>query len=176
MSYTFVIKSQDKISGTNNNGTYAVNFRILPDDIQFYNATFNFYSSVGFYKDTISAGNEITYTTGNGYITTNLAFSRSMSSNSSPTNLLGNIRRQLDNVAISGSHPTLTYLYADCATNCPKIILKPQIENLNISVYNLFNNALFVDTDYNGGTFLLDMSSWVLTLTLDPIKVEVPST
>lgn len=175
MSYTFVIKSQDKISGTNNNGTYAVNFRILPDDVQFYNATFNFYSSVGFYKDTISGGNDITYTTGNGYINTNLVFSRSMSSNSSPTNNLGTIRRQLDSIALAG-HPTLTYLYADCATNCPKIILKPQIETLNISIYNSFNNSLFVDTNYNGSSFLLDMSSWVLTLTLDPIKVEVPST
>jgi len=175
MSYTFVIKSQDKISGTNNSGTYAVNFRILPDDVQFYNATFNFYSSVGFYKDTISGGNDITYTTGNGYITTNLVFARSMSSNNSPTNNLGTIRRQLDSIALAG-HPTLTYLYSDCATNCPKIILKPQIETLNISIYNSFNNSLFVDTNYNGSSFLLDMTNWILTLTLEPIKEPVPST
>jgi hypothetical protein len=177
MSYTFVIKSQDKISGANNSGSYNINFRILPDDIQFYNATFVFLSSGGFYKDSINVGNSFTNNNSCGYITTNLLNSRSMSSNGSPTNILGTIIRQVDanGFATGTGHPYTTFLSNCYNTIFPKVILKPQIETIQISVYNAFNNTLFVDTDYQGN-LAADMTSWILTITLEPIKEPVPST
>ncbi len=173
MSYTFVIKSTDKLTGNNNSGFYNVNFRILPNDIQFYEMTFSFYSNAGFYRDTISAGNSITNTNANGYITTTLQCSRCVTSNGSPMNVLGTFVRQVDSTGIL-SHPNITYLYADCATNCPKVYLKPQVENIQIQIYNTASNSLFLDTDYAGAN-LGDMSAWTLTITLKPIKEELPS-
>lgn len=176
MSYSFVIKSTDKISGTNNNGIYNINFRILPADVEFYEASFSFYTTAGFYRDVVDAGNAITNSNANGYITTNFINSRSMNSLGSPTNILGNIVRQVDPTGIS-AHPNMTYLYADCTTNtCPKIIAKPTLEQLSISVYNTFGNGLFVNTDHNGGTILTDMTSWIMTINLRPIKEQLPST
>lgn len=173
MSYTFIIKSTDKLSGNNNSGFYNVNFRILPDDVQFYEMTFSFFSSAGFYRDTISPGNLITNTNANGYITTNLVCSRCITSNGSPMNVLGTFVRQVDPTG-NNSHPNITYLYSDCATNCQKVYLKPQIESVQVQIYNSYTNNLFLDTDH-AGTNLSDMSAWTLTINLVPIKEQLPS-
>lgn len=173
MSYTFVINSKDKLTGNNNSGSYNVNFRILPDDVQFYEMTFAFYSTAGFYRDTISAGNLITNTNANGYITTNLPCARCITSNGSPMNVLGTFVRQVDPTG-NASHPNITYLYADCATNCQKVYLKPQVESVQIQIYNTYTNSLFLDTDHAGAN-LADMSAWTLTIYLTPVKEKLPS-
>ena len=103
MSYTFTINSKDKTSGTNNSGTYFVNFRILPDDVQFYKMSFSFYSNAGFYRDGINGTPVLTTTYALGSINTNLLLSRSMSSNGSPSQLLGNIVRQIDQVKLANA-------------------------------------------------------------------------
>ena len=51
-SYTLVINSADKISGTNNNATYQVNWRdFLPDNFQCYKVAFSFQTIGGYYGD-----------------------------------------------------------------------------------------------------------------------------
>ena len=51
-SYTKVIKSADKISGTNNNATYQVNWRdFLPDNYQCYKVAFSFQTIGDYYGD-----------------------------------------------------------------------------------------------------------------------------
>ena len=51
-TYTLVINSADKISGTNNNATYQVNWReFLPDNYQSYKVAFSFQTIGGYYGD-----------------------------------------------------------------------------------------------------------------------------
>ena len=51
-TYSLVINSQDKISGTNNNATYQINWDdFLPRDISNYKVIFSFQTSGGYYSD-----------------------------------------------------------------------------------------------------------------------------
>ena len=52
-SYTLFISSNDKVSGTNNNGTYQINWDdFLPREYSIYKTSFSFQSAGGNYKDT----------------------------------------------------------------------------------------------------------------------------
>ena len=54
-SYSLVINSADKISGTNNNATYQVNWDdFLPRDISNYKVVYSFQTSGGYYCDGIT--------------------------------------------------------------------------------------------------------------------------
>lgn len=51
-TYSLVINSADKISGTNNNATYQINWRdFLPDNYDTYKLAFSFQSVAGYYSD-----------------------------------------------------------------------------------------------------------------------------
>ena len=51
-TYSLVINSVDRVSGTNNNATFQVNWKdFLPDDFQSYKMAFSFQSSGGYYGD-----------------------------------------------------------------------------------------------------------------------------
>ena len=51
-TYSLVINSADKVSGTNNNATYQVNWRdFLPDNYDTYKVAFSFQSVAGYYSD-----------------------------------------------------------------------------------------------------------------------------
>lgn len=53
-TYSLVINSADKISGTNNNATYQVNWRdFLPDNFNTYKVAFSFQTIGGYYGDGI---------------------------------------------------------------------------------------------------------------------------
>jgi hypothetical protein len=54
VTYSLVINSNDRISGTHNNASYQVNWKdFLPDDYQSYKIAFSFQSGGGFYADGI---------------------------------------------------------------------------------------------------------------------------
>ena len=54
-SYTVFLNSTDKVSGSNNNGTYQINWDdFLPRDVDFYKVVFSFQTSGGYYKDNYS--------------------------------------------------------------------------------------------------------------------------
>jgi len=168
MTWSFVIRSQDKISGTNNSGVYYLNFRILPRDIKYFRLTFYFYTTPSYYKDTIAANHTITYSANNGYITTNLTTSLSAESTGSPSNLLGFWTKQMNPTDIP-AHPYLTYLYSGIEnTSVPITIMRPSNENVSINIYNLLNNQLLVDTDQTGA-LLGDCGNWILGLNLEPV-------
>jgi len=175
MVYTFVIKSTDKISGDNNNGTYSINFRILPDEVKYYNIHYTFYTAPSFYYDHIDSSDDIVNLCGNGYIECNLPFTKSAQTNGSPTKLLGNWVRQVDNNADvgGGSVTAICYLQSvNGTTNVPRTISRPYTEILNVSVYNSFSNNLMTDTETNG-TLTDDMTSWILTLNLEPVFEDI---
>jgi hypothetical protein len=51
-TYSLVINSVDRVSGSNNNATYQINWKdFLPDDFQSYKLAFSFQSSGGYYGD-----------------------------------------------------------------------------------------------------------------------------
>ena len=55
-SYNLYISSNDKVSGTNNNGTYQVNWNdFLPREYSTYTMSFSFQSGGGSYKDTAAS-------------------------------------------------------------------------------------------------------------------------
>lgn len=54
-SYTVFLNSTDKVSGSNNNGTYQINWDdFLPRDVDFYKVVFSFQTSGGYYRDNYS--------------------------------------------------------------------------------------------------------------------------
>lgn len=51
-SYTVFLNSNDKVSGSNNNATYQINWDdFLPRDVDFYKVVFSFQTAGGYYKD-----------------------------------------------------------------------------------------------------------------------------
>jgi hypothetical protein len=97
LTYTLVLNSADKISGTNNQATFNINWAaFLPMKYSYYKVIFNFQTTGGYYKDV--AGTSIFST---GKITTNLqgaTFSYDSSTNSGTT-LLGLIQRDIQTKA-----------------------------------------------------------------------------
>ena len=67
-TYTLYISSSDKISGSNNNGQYQVNWDdFLPRGYNFFKMIFNFQTSGGYYKDytgNIFAAGKVVFNTG----------------------------------------------------------------------------------------------------------------
>jgi len=54
-SYTVFLNSTDKISGSNNNANYQINWDdFLPRDVDFYKVVFSFQTSGGYYRDNYS--------------------------------------------------------------------------------------------------------------------------
>jgi len=50
-TYTLFINSNNKISGTNNNANYQINWDFLPHDCQNFKVAFSFNTASGYYKD-----------------------------------------------------------------------------------------------------------------------------
>jgi hypothetical protein len=168
MTYTFVINSTERLSGTANNGTYNVNFRILPRDIKYFRVTFSFYTKSSYYRDVIAANNTITYTCGNGYIYTTLVAPKSVETDGSPTTILGFWQKQAVPTDIN-AHPYLNYLYSGIEnTSVPLTVLRPVNENISIGIFPLCSLTPVVDTDH-AGVLLSDMTDWVLTLNFEPV-------
>jgi len=71
MTYSLVINSNDKISGTNNNATFQINWKdFLPDTHDRYKVAFTFQSTGGYYTDgyyTTAASRLSGYTVGTAF-------------------------------------------------------------------------------------------------------------
>ena len=60
-SYTLFLNSTDKVSGSNNNANYQVNWDdFLPRDIDNYKVVFSFQTAGGYYRDNFSQFKNIT--------------------------------------------------------------------------------------------------------------------
>ena len=177
MVYTFVIKSSDRITGDNNNGSYLVNFRILPEEVKYYKIHYTFYTSPGYYFDHVDTGPTIVNLNGNGYIACTLPFTKSTQTNGSPTKILGNWVRQVDNNADVGTYASgitaICYLQSvNGTTNVPRIVSRPYTETFDISIYNSFSDTLMTNTLIDGSK-TADMTSWILTLNLEPVFEDI---
>lgn len=62
-SYTLFLNSSDKVSGTNNNANYDVNWdSFLPRDIEYFKVVYSFQTAGGYYRDNFSTFKVTTYT------------------------------------------------------------------------------------------------------------------
>jgi hypothetical protein len=164
LTYTLVLNSADKVSGTNNNATFNINWAaFLPMQYSYYKVIFNFQTVGGYYKDV--AGTSV-YSTGK--IITNLqgaTFSYDSSTNCG-TSLLGLIQRDIQTTT-SNSNTLSCFFYQ----NASKTIIRPSSNAFTISIYNnYFVSTLLTDTNSSGSTPAADMTAWTAMLEFIPIS------
>jgi hypothetical protein len=164
-SFTLFISSNDKISGTNNNGQYLVNWDdFLPRGYNFFKMLFNFQTSGGYYKDF----------SGNAFAAAKIVFNTGGKSHSfdtktsSQSNTLGYVQRDIQTTASTANTLSCCYLF-----NAPKTISRPNQNVITITVYNTCTttqaSGLLVDTNSAGSALAADMSNWQMILEFIPI-------
>jgi hypothetical protein len=165
LTYTLVLNSADKVSGTNNNATFNINWAsFLPMKYSYYKVIFNFQTVGGNYKD--GTYNTVVTSFSTAKIVTNLqgaTFSYDSSTNAG-TNVLGLIQRDIQTTT-SSSNTIACFFYQ----NASKTIVRPSSNLFTISVYNNYLvNTLLVDT--TGAALTADMTAWTAMLEFIPIS------
>jgi hypothetical protein len=147
-SYNVYISSNDKVSGTNNNGVYQINWdNFLPRSEQDYKVVFSFQSSTGSYKDVVYLTqnlNALTYSAAKVVMNTKGRAYSFDTSNRSNSNTLGYIQRDSQSSGTSGN--TLTAFYMQ---NAPKTVSRPTEDIITISIYNSWGDGKTLMTDTN---------------------------
>jgi hypothetical protein len=165
ISYTLFLDSDDKVSGTNNNATFNINWvAFLPMKYSYYKVIFNFQTVGGYYKD----GGVGIFS--NARIYTNLqgnTFSYDSTTNSG-TKLLGFIKRDLQN-----TQSTINTFSSSLYDNASKTIVLPSSNLFTVSIYNNYSNVLLLDTSADGTAFAGDMGSWLAMLEFIPISDSI---
>jgi hypothetical protein len=161
ITYTLVLDSLDKISGTNNNATFNVNWAtFLPMKYSYYKVIFNFQTVGGYYKDNVSIFSSAKVCTdlqGNSFSYDTLT--------NGGSNMLGLIQRN-DQVNTSAGYTLSCYPNQ----NVSKTIVRPSTNRITISIYNNYSGDLLVTTtDNTGATLSVDMTSWTAMLEFIPI-------
>jgi len=169
-TYTLYINSNDKVSGTNNNASFAINWDdFLPREYQKYKVAFNFQTSGGNYKDATYA--TVPYVFSAATIKMNnlgktFSFDTATKSNSYT---LGVIQRDIQTTGSSSNTLACYYLY-----NPPKTMTRPNQNLITILVYNnYFANTLLTDTNAGGTALSADMTSWSMVMEFIPIFNDV---
>ena len=166
-SYNLVINSGDKISGTNNNATFQVNWDdFLPRKYNVFKVIFSFQTTGGYYKDnTITP---IVYSAGKVYVNT---LGRSYSfdtSTKSPSTMLGIIQRDLQTSTSSSN--TLSCFYLQ---NSPRTISRPNQNIINIQIINTNSGTALTNTDNSGNSIpTTDMTAWTMIMDFCPIDQD----
>jgi len=183
-SYTVYLSSNDKVSGTNNNGMYNINWEsFLPRKHQDYKVVFSFQSTAGNYKDVttttatgasgtavafLNVGTGLTYSAAKILMNTQGRSYSFDTSNKSNSNALGYIQRDVQSATSSGN--TLTAFYMQ---NTPKTISRPNQDMINIQILNTYDKGtlLLTDTCASSATIAITgylFSTGVLTVTVIP--------
>ena len=165
-NYTLFLSSADKISGTNNNAKFNVNWDLfLPRDYDTFQVTFNFNITAGYYKDT---GNTTVYSHAKVVLDT---VGRSFSYDTGtygPSLILGYANREpSSNTANSTCGFNSFFAY-----NSPKTINRPTESQIKVKIYNVKSSLLLVDTD-SSGVATADMTPLVITLSFIPVGVNI---
>jgi hypothetical protein len=161
LTYTLFLNSADKVSGTNNNATFNINWAaFLPMKYSYYKVIFNFQTVGGYYEDG-TAG-----ICPNAIIKTNLqgnTFSYDSTTNSG-SNILGFIQR--DNQSVTSAINTLS---CSLYQNASKTIIRPSSNIFSISIYNYYSNTLLFNTNNDGSALAGDMTAWTAMFEFIPI-------
>jgi len=167
-TYSVVVNSADKQSGTNNNGTYQINFDdFLPREYNKYKLAFTFQTTGGNYKD--GTYNSVPIVFSSATIRINWG-GRSYSfdtSTKAPSINLGVIQRDIQISTSSSNTLGCYYLY-----NPPRTVARPNTNNITISIYNQATGSFLVDTNSTGTSLLSDMTAWTAYFEFIPIRNE----
>ena len=173
-TYNLYLSSSDKVSGsTNNNAIYNIIWdSFLPRIYDQYEMTFNFQSTGGYYKDTPTVFSGTINTIDNlSKVYSQLKIvldlqARSYSYDSTtngPSLVLGYAIREPTSSTTNGFSAFFGY-------NSPKMIGRPTQSNLNVKIYNVFNNSLLLTDTYSDGTLKTDMQPWTMVISFKPVE------
>ena len=170
-SYTLYLSSADKISGTNNNATFDINYSsFLPNDYTQYKVAYSFLSTGGYYFDVAGAspGNYNNCRIVADFNTQSLSYD---SGRKAQSITLGFAQRDIQ-IAGSSSNSFSAFFYQYPG----KTINTPNQSLLNIKIYNPgpqvgIVNQLLVNTT-SAGITLSDMTSWNMIMEFVPIPLS----
>jgi hypothetical protein len=167
--YSFVINSRDKVAGNNNTATYNLMFSILPREYKYYKVGFSFYTDPALFVDVINADNvTVDYSYENGKILTNLLLQNSTETDNSPSNLLGFITRSASTQNSTTSNH-ICYICADKGTNQEIVVLRPDVDQITLTIIQGTGSLAFVSTNTTG-TRQSDLPNYMLHMQFTPVK------
>lgn len=174
MSYTFVLNSRDKISGSNNSATYNILFSRLAREYKYYSVSFTFTTDPAFFTDTYdTVGNvNITYSSETGHIRTNLLSQTSINTANSPSTVLGIIVRNFNTLNTTTTN-NICYLYANDTMNQDVVVLRPELDQITIDLFVNSGDTPLVSTN-TLGVLQADSPPYILIMKFTPIK-EFPT-
>ena len=153
MNYNLHVNSTDRISGTNNNGVYLVQWEQFLDlKYDKYKINFSLTTDKGYYID--SSNNS--YGSCTMVMNTNSRFYSYSTTSKNQSNTIGFL------TTTNG----FGYIYDRQEYNVPIIIQTPTSNNINISFLN--GSSLLVQTDSSGNP-LTDMTSWSAIISFSPV-------
>ena len=173
--FNIYLNSNDKLTGsTNNNANFNIDFNtLLPkDNNPYYKVSFSFQCNSGYFKDTISGTQNLTYSNytklyNNIKILTNFQCGNVSydSTTKSQSLILGYANRDIQNASgySTGNSYNCWFDY-----NAPKIIMKPTTNILNVQLINSFDNSFLTDTNSTGVAFS-DTTPWTMILMFEQI-------
>jgi len=167
ITYTLVLNSAGRITGSHNNAMFDVGWEdFLPEDNTLYSVRFAFQCVGGYYKD-YSASNFIYQSA-----LVNVDFGcRNFSYDpvkACQSTLLGIIRRDPQNATTIGA--SLNCLYD---SNPPRTISKPTNSQLNVKIVNQNDGLPFLNTDSTGTSQTTDMTPWTMIIEFTPLTISV---
>ena len=171
-TYTVRLSSIDKLSGNNNNATYAINLsNLLPPDVQYWKVQMYFTCNTSYYLDAIdSTFGTVTRDFGKAYVLMNCSTKPlSLDNKTNGANsYLGMIRRISTTQNINDAIPAVkgiatSYYYADAMINPPTTIKRPADGLLQFTILSSQTNTVLTDTD-NAGLAVADMTNYVMIL------------
>lgn len=155
-SFSLVINSADKQSGTNNNGTYQVNWDdFLPRNYINYKVAFTFQTTGGNYKDATYSSVATVFSSATIRINWGGRSYSFDTSTKSPSINLGVIQRDIQTSTSSSNTLGCYYLY-----NPPRTIARPNQNNVTVTIFNQSTGTLLVDTNALGTVLSSDMTNW----------------
>jgi hypothetical protein len=169
--YNFLLNSRDKIAGDNNTATFNIMFSILPREYKYYKVCFSFYTDPAIFVDTYDTVGliDVFYSSECGRILTNLLLQNSMRTDNSPSNQLGFITRSTstqNNVATNH----ICYITADKGTNQEIVVLRPEIDQIQLFVLAGTGDGQPLVTTNSSGILNSDCPPYILQLTFTPVK------
>ena len=170
ISYTLYLNSTDRISGTNNNATFNINWLSLfpNNDHDSYKAIFTFQSVGGYYKD--NAGAPMFYNSARILANFHTKSYSLDSASNGPSLNIGVVGRDIQSTTSSSNSFSCYYGY-----NPSKTISRPIGDQLTIQIYNNYTYTYANNTYVSGTNYLVGAIVFYLTTTYICIQTTTGS-
>jgi AAA15 family ATPase/GTPase len=160
-TYTLFISSADKVSGTNNNATFFVDWvQFLPQNYNEYKMIFSFQTVGGYYKDTPASAIYSSAKVAVNFGSRQFSYDTSTKTTS---NTIGYISRDVQTTA-TNSNVLSSFYYQYPA----KTMTRPRDNFMTVNITNMYSGVPLVTTDAAGAA-QSDMTAWQMCLEFIPI-------